>query len=185
MLAACSTTGRSAAGCGGDRTGTWQSSISACVRGTSGDLSVREGRERLCCGQPLRSVLQHCASRLGWGACGGLGLSRSQGSPQSHLTVVCLYLTVVCLWWLSGTYLWCFKIPAWFLPGSKPQRPQSSEETAGDRLCWFSPSLCLFRNSFLHKQVWLQDVSAHLPERGWHRAWDPSVPVLCGDERTQ
>lgn len=42
-----------------------------------------------------------------------------------------------------------------------------------------------FSGSFLHQQVWLQDVSACVPERGWHRPRDPPVLVFCGDEGTQ
>ncbi|XP_063644175.1 TNF receptor-associated factor 2 isoform X11 [Pan troglodytes] len=36
--------------------------------------------------------------------------------------------------------------------------------------------------SLLHQQVRLQDVSAYLPERRWHRARNTPVPLLCGDE---
>lgn len=39
--------------------------------------------------------------------------------------------------------------------------------------------------SILYKQVWLQDVFAHLPERGWNRARHSLVSVLRGDEGTQ
>ncbi|XP_049487821.1 TNF receptor-associated factor 2 isoform X3 [Panthera uncia] len=39
--------------------------------------------------------------------------------------------------------------------------------------------------SLLHEQVRLQDVSAHLPERRWHRARDAPVSLLCGDEGPQ
>lgn len=43
---------------------------------------------------------------------------------------------------------------------------------------------CLFC-SVLYKQVWLQDVFAHLPERGRNRARHSLVSVLRGDEGTQ
>lgn len=48
-----------------------------------------------------------------------------------------------------------------------------------------SPSRFAALCSFLHQQVRLQDVSARLPQRGRHRARDPPVLVLRGDEGTQ
>lgn len=95
-------------------------------------------------------------------------------------------------WEMRGILCWC----APSLPPHSPVKPQPGFfwgpncRVLGGRLVpGFALSdprcVCLFVNSFLHEQVWLQDVSARLPERGWHRAWDPSVPVLRGDERTQ
>lgn len=62
----------------GDRTGTWQSSVSTCVRGTSGVLRVQEGEERLFMG----SFCDPCCSTvlLIWveGLVGALALAVSK-----------------------------------------------------------------------------------------------------------